>query len=194
LLDNGTPAAVEEFKSIAGVCAVALGAPNTDAAWVEWLDALRHESPDFKVGELSVDSLPREWRPEPDFENSFPAWLFTVSGVKRMHWSNAGPIRRLFQEAFQRAAIQYFNPHSIRKTLVQLGEMYCRTPEEFKAWSQNLGHEGVLTTFYSYGAVQVTRQSEILRELAGPTQPTLSGNAYVLELVRRLNDHLAGAS
>ena len=27
----------------------------------------------------------------------------------------------------------------------------CKTPEEYKAWSQNLGHEGVLTTFCSYG-------------------------------------------
>jgi hypothetical protein len=25
----------------------------------------------------------------------------------------------------------------------------CRTPEELKAWSQNLGHEDVMTTFRS---------------------------------------------
>jgi len=150
--------------------------------------------PTSKSANFPLTRFPASGDPNLILKWSFPAWQFTVSGVKRMHWSNAGPIRRIFQEAFQRAAIQYFNPHSIRKTLVQLGEMYCRTPEEFKAWSQNLGHEGVLTTFYSYGAVQVTRQSEILRELARPTQATLSGNAYVLELVRRLNDHLAGAS
>jgi len=38
LLDDGTREDVEEFKSIAAVCAVAVGAPNTDNAWVEWLD------------------------------------------------------------------------------------------------------------------------------------------------------------
>ena len=42
-----------------------------------------------------------------------------------------------------------------------LGEKVCKGPEEFKAWSQNLGHEGVLTTFYSYGEVQQGRQAEI---------------------------------
>jgi excisionase family DNA binding protein len=68
LLDNGTMASVEEFKSIAGVCAVALGSPNSDTAWVTWLDRLRRESVDFKPAELLVDSYPREWRPEPDFE------------------------------------------------------------------------------------------------------------------------------
>jgi excisionase family DNA binding protein len=68
LLDNGTPAAVEEFKSIACVCAVALGALNIDSSWAEWLDCLRHESTDFKPGELSLSSMPHEWRPEPDLE------------------------------------------------------------------------------------------------------------------------------
>ena len=31
---------------------------------------------------------------------------------------------------------------------------------------QNLGHEGVLTTFYSYGSVAIHRQGEIIRNLA----------------------------
>jgi excisionase family DNA binding protein len=67
-LDHGTPQAVEDFKSIAGVCAVALGAPNSDTAWVSWLDCLRRESVDFKPGELVSTTRVREWRPEPDFE------------------------------------------------------------------------------------------------------------------------------
>src|SRR5688500_9237203 len=45
------------------------------------------------------------------------------------------------------------NPHSFRKTLALLGGQQCKTPEEYKAWSQNLGHEHVLTTFCSYGDV-----------------------------------------
>ena len=47
--------------------------------------------------------------------------------------------------------------HSLRNTLVRFGEEVCKTPEEFKAWSQNLGHEKVLTTFLSYGQVQGPR-------------------------------------
>ena len=58
----------------------------------------------------------------------------------------------------------------MRSTLVQLGEKCCRTPEEFKAWSQNLGHEEVLTTFRSYGAVGTRRQGEIIQQLANPQE------------------------
>jgi integrase len=93
---------------------------------------------------------------------------FEVAGLKREHWSNATPIRTIFKEAFQAADLPYFNPHSLRNTLVQLGETVCKTPEQFKAWSQNLGHEGVLTTFFSYGAVEPRRQGEIIHGLAKP--------------------------
>ena len=59
----------------------------------------------------------------------------------------------------------YFNPHWVRKTLVSLGQSLCRTPEELKAWSQNLGHEGVLTTLRSYGTVTRDRQAQIMASL-----------------------------
>ena len=96
------------------------------------------------------------------------AKVFEPVGVMPEHWSNAAPIRKVFKGAFEQAGLPYFNPHSFRKTLVQLGETVCQSPEEFKAWSQNLGHEGVLTTFFSYGEVQQSRQSEIFRALRDP--------------------------
>ena len=49
--------------------------------------------------------------------------------------------------------------------LVLFGERRCRTPEEFKAWSQNLGHESTLTTFNSYGAIASHRQGELMEAL-----------------------------
>lgn len=36
------------------------------------------------------------------------------------------------------------------------------TAEELKAWSQNLGHENMLTTFTSYGTVPEYRQKLIV--------------------------------
>jgi integrase len=103
-----------------------------------------------------------------------PDRQFAVEGLKREHWSNASPIRTIFREAFIGAGLPYFNPHSFRNTLVQLGQDICKTPEQFKAWSQNLGHEKVLTTFLSYGEVACHRQGEIIRQLASPqrTGPT----------------------
>ncbi|MGZ8151949.1 MAG: hypothetical protein ACXW0Q_03435 [Methylovulum sp.] len=94
--------------------------------------------------------------------------VFTASGFKPEHWRTASPIRAIFRQAFEAADLPYFNPHSFRKTLVTLGQQLCQSPEEFKSWSQNLGHEDVLTTLYSYGEVQQHRQGEILQQLKTP--------------------------
>jgi integrase len=91
---------------------------------------------------------------------------FENSGLQRKHWSNAAPIRQIFKDAFQRAGLPYCNPHSFRDTLAIFGEKICPKPEAFKAWSQNLGHSDVLTTFMSYGTVAQHRQDEIMTELA----------------------------
>jgi hypothetical protein len=48
---------------------------------------------------------------------------------------------------------------------VRLGQEVCKTPEEFKAWSQNLGHEEVLTTFRNYGSIEAGRQASIIKSL-----------------------------
>jgi hypothetical protein len=67
--------------------------------------------------------------------------------------------------------------------LVHLGEKRCKTPEQFKAWSQNLGHESVLTTFLSYGEVSVHRQDEIMRGLRNDTASGAPGMDEMLAAV-----------
>jgi site-specific recombinase XerD len=111
---------------------------------------------------------------------------FEAVGLARIHWSNAAPIREIFRRAFADGGLRYFNPHSFRNTLVRLGQAVCQTPEQFKAWSQNLGHEGVLTTFYSYGQVASPRQGEILQRLAEtPSSMVPNGiNKLIKALVR----------
>ena len=119
------------------------------------------------VRELRSD---QQWSEE---EPLFPATAigfsadrqFAAVGLLRSTWSNADPVRKIFRTAFEGTGLPYFNPHSFRKTLARLGEQVCKTPEEFKAWSQNLGHEQVLTTFSSYGAVAPHRQAEIILSL-----------------------------
>jgi integrase len=86
-----------------------------------------------------------------------------VVGLSRRHWRNASPIRRIVRNAFEAAGFDYPNPHSARKTVARLGEQKVRTPEEWKAWSQNLGHENEMTTFRGYGQIPLQRQSEIIR-------------------------------
>ena len=90
---------------------------------------------------------------------------FKAVGIQRQPWRNADPVRRIFKAAFVRARLPNFNPHSIRHLLTRLGQERCRSPMEFKAWSQNLGHEQVLTTFTSYGRLEEHRQGEIIKAL-----------------------------
>jgi integrase len=109
---------------------------------------------------------------------------FEVSGLSRKCWSNATPIMKIFKEAFLDAGLPYFNPHSFRNTLVQLGQTLCKDPEQFKAWSQNIGHEQVMTTFLSYGAVSSGRQAEIILGLGKPREPNVRDAADYRDVVR----------
>lgn len=110
---------------------------------------------------------------------------FEATGLDRKHWKSAGPIRKIFREAFEAAGLPYANPHSFRNTLVELGQRLCRTPEEFKAWSQNLGHEEVMTTFMSYGTVEPRRQEELIKKLSG-TDKAKGGEIAFMEKIRSL--------
>lgn len=113
-----------------------------------------------------------------DADNSFSS-----AGVEPVFWQSAGQIRKIFQAAFENAGLEYFPPHSFRKTLARLGESLCQTPEDFKAWSQNLGHEQILTTFNSYGNVPEHRQGEIIKDLPNRQKATCS----IQELARKMD-------
>jgi hypothetical protein len=70
---------------------------------------------------------------------------------------------------------------------VSLGQSLSRTPEELKAWSQNLGHEDVLTTLRSYGSVAHDRQAEILSSLGrSDNADTIRLDAQSREVLQRL--------
>ena len=140
---------------------------------VDWVDHLRkillwgNDDPLFPTTKIVVGSKR----------------LFEAQGLKRQHWSNANSIRSIFKEAFTEAELPYFNPHSFRNTLASLGEKICKTPEDFKAWSQNLGHEQVLTTFYSYGEVPEQRQSEIIQHLSQNTNGIRAGYDELADVI-----------
>ena len=151
----------------------------------------------FPIGE-EIRRVVAEWvaylREELLWENDdplFPATRialgksrqFEAVGLERAHWSSAVRIRTIFHDALTSAGLPYFNPHSFRNTLVRLGQAVCQTPEEFKAWSQNLGHDKVLTTFLSYGQVESPRQGEIIRGLATPQQVMQSDANEIAEAV-----------
>ena len=120
-----------------------------------------------------------------------PSRQFEAAELERTHWRSAARIRTIFRDAFTTAGLPYFNPHSFRNALVRLGQTMCQTPEEFKAWSQNLGHDKVLTTFLSYGQVESPRQGEIIRALAAPH---VGGQPDVSELAKALVREMRGSA
>lgn len=114
---------------------------------------------------------------------------FKAAGLDRRHWAGAAPIRTIFRDAFELAGLPYFNPHSFRNTLVHFGQQICSTPEEFKAWSQNLGHDKALTTFLSYGEVAYERQAEIVRNVGtSRSRSRIDATDIAEAVIKRLNE------
>lgn len=124
---------------------------------IDWIKELRNE----KLYGLDDPLFPAT-RIGHDGSRSFKA-----EGLERKHWSSADPVRTIFREAFTAAGLPYYNPHSFRDTLVQLGYKLCNgNIEALKAWSQNLGHAGMLVTITSYGTISSHRQGEIIKGLS----------------------------
>jgi integrase len=153
----------------------------------------------YPVGEL-FEAVVHEWVAElardhmfgPD-DPLFPATrvavdasgLFGAEGVQRRHWASAGPIREIFRRACAGAGLPYYNPHSLRKTLMRLAYDLNLGPRDMKAWSQNLGHESVQTSLTSYGALSVHEQGEAMRRLSLDANVALSTDVELAGLLRR---------
>lgn len=106
-----------------------------------------------------------------------------MGGTSQVHGEpNHAPHR--FESSENKARAKAF-----RSTLAVLGETLCRTPEEFKAWSQNLGHEHVATTLTSYGTVPEHRQADILQALSRKPEGD-NGAPLTSETIRRVLQHL----
>jgi integrase/recombinase XerD len=90
---------------------------------------------------------------------------FEAKGLSRDPWASAAPVREIFKRAFASVGLPYFNPHLFRNTIVQWAEKNC-TPYEFKAISQNLGHEHAMTTYNSYGKLSERAQIEAIANLS----------------------------
>ena len=93
---------------------------------------------------------------------SGPDQRFAAIGIDRAPWASASSAAKIFKQAFVEAGLPPFSPHRVRDMIAELARDHCKTPEDYKAWSQNLGHENVMTTFRSYGAVAPGRQVELM--------------------------------
>jgi hypothetical protein len=65
------------------------------------------------------------------------------------------------------------------------------SPEALKAWSQNLGHADVLTTFTSYGAVPAHRQGELVRASHKRASDQILGDPDIQALIAKIRSKAA---
>lgn len=95
---------------------------------------------------------------------SLETGVFEVQGLSREHWANTQPVREIFKDAFKTANESYFNPHLFRKTVCQWALINC-SQYEFKALSQNFGHDHAMTTYNAYGNLREDQQLEAIANM-----------------------------
>ncbi|RVU36701.1 site-specific integrase [Hwanghaeella grinnelliae] len=151
--------------------------PEAEEIVLDWL----HHAQDV-LGFKSDDPL----FPKTLVENDAETMAFEANGLSRDHWANAQPVREVFKAAFQRVGLPYYNPHLFRKTVVKWAQQNC-SQLEFKAISQNLGHDHAMTTYNAYGELSVDEQFRVIEEI-GAAHTDLIGvrtAALLAEFARR---------
>lgn len=111
---------------------------------------------------------------------------FQPTGLARYGWASTGPVRDVFRKAFAAAGLPYYNPHTFRDMLVRHAMAMDLSVMEMKAWSQNLGHTDLMTTFTSYGNVPTHKQGELIRATGSSGGDELDDRALMAALQRRL--------
>ncbi len=91
---------------------------------------------------------------------------FVASGLDREPYGNAQIVGKVIGAAFANAGLYRYIPHSIRTTLMMMGDKVCSTMEERKAWSQNLGHDSLAVSATAYIPVGRERQGELIKKLS----------------------------
>ncbi len=127
-----------------------MGAQYVDAL----VDYLSHLKEDLMFGPEDAVFPKKELRRGPNG--------FEVAGLSRYPFATTGPLNEIIKDAFAAVQLPGYTPHSFRHMLALHGDKVCKTREEFKAWSQNLGHTSAVTTVSSYMPVSADTQRGII--------------------------------
>lgn len=92
-------------------------------------------------------------------------YIFEVKGIEPVFWRSTSTIRKIFEDRTKNAGLEYFSPHKYRHSATRIATDNCRSAEQIKAVSQNLGHEHVNTTLLTYGRLHNYKVREVVSEL-----------------------------
>ncbi len=127
--------------------------------FLEWFDYLERQK-EFKPNDPIF--------PATKIENGKENLSYYNTGeVEPIFWKSSSSSRKIFEKRFKQAGVKYYHPHTLRHLLVKEIAKLPLTEEQKKAFSQNLGHEHIGTTFgsYGYGKIDENRQIEIIRDI-----------------------------
>lgn len=126
--------------------------------FLEWFDYLEKEK-GFKPTDPIFPATKKE-----NGKNNLS--YFSSTEVEPIFWKSNTSARKIVENRSKQAEVKYYNPHSYRDLLVKEISKLPLTQEQKKAYSQNLGHEKVGTTFGSYGDTMLDddRQIEIIKQ------------------------------
>ncbi len=89
---------------------------------------------------------------------------FVGKGLEPVFWKSEGPILSIFKKRTKTAGLPYYSPHKFRHAAIAESRKYCRTEEQRKAISQNVGHKHVGTTF-AYGNMDASKVNEVVSRM-----------------------------
>ena len=130
--------------------------PEAESIFRDWVEYLRNEllwgpdDPVFPKCRMGLDA----------------GGGFAVVGFERAGWTTAGRVREIVKNAFLNAGLPPFTPHSFRHLLALQAQETCQSIEQLKAWSENLGHDELITTLSSYGRIHDKRRQELLAHMS----------------------------
>lgn len=113
-------------------------------------------------------------------QESPDSYCFVANKLERKFWKNANGARNIFKKRFEIAGLEYFTPHSFRHTAVNTALSLCKTPSDFKAVSQNLGHKNIATTMFDYASLP---EDEVVKHVKNITSKGLADEG---EIIKRL--------
>ena len=125
--------------------------------------------------------------PKEAIANNPEKMKFESIGLSREHWANATPVREVFKTGFTSAGLSYYRPHSFRKMLIIWALENC-DQYQFKAISQNLGHEHSMVTYNSYGTLSLHDQRKAVASIGtgGADLQNVPTDALLAEMGRRV--------
>lgn len=114
-------------------------------------------------------------------QESADNYCFTSDKIERRFWKTTNSIRNIFKRRFEQVGQEYFSPHTFRHLATKLAIDLCNTPAEFKAVSQNLGHENVATTMFDYARLPDDEVSKKVKNITSK-----NGSEDSEDVIRRL--------